>query len=152
MARTVTDPYSQLANVIEQVIRAEFNDEQYIEVIHDRLHESLGSDGQLHVGISPDEESTGGIEMDTTILIQFYGPFQPDVNPFQSFDPRIITTKAERLRQALSEVRTVGTPQVWFFDVTMTRYPSDATGNKTRFEMTVAATGNNTSYLVETGP
>lgn len=150
--RVVTDPYTQVADLIETTIRAEFNDEQYINVIHDRIHESLGSDGMLHVGISPEDENSGGIEMEVNVLIQFYGPHILDVNPNEAVDPRIISNKAERLRQALSEVRTVGTPQVWFFDVNTTRYPLDATGNKSRFEMTIQACGNNSAYLVETGP
>lgn len=151
MARIVTDPYTQMANVIETAILTEFDDMPYIRVVHDRIHESLGVDGVTHVGISPEDEPSGGIDLTITCLIQFYGPFIAEVDPDQQVDPREITNKAERLRQALAEVRTVGTPQVWFFDVDRTRYPSDATGNKTRFEMTVTGRGQNSAYqLTET--
>lgn len=148
--RVVSDPYSQMAAAIETAVLTEFDDEQYMTVVHDRLHESLGSDGTTWVGISPEDEPSGGIDMTIVALVQFYGAFVPDVNPEQRVDPRAVTNKAERLRQALGEVRTIGTPEVWFFDITGTRYPNDATGNKTRFEMTVVGRGQNSGFLVET--
>lgn len=151
MARVTTDPYTIMANVVEQVILDEFDDETYMNVLHDRIHESLGSDGQLWIGLSPVSEPTTGIDMTIELLIQFYGPFIADVNPAQMFDPRTTTNKAERLRQALSESRTIGQSKVWFFDVTNTSYPSDATGNKTRFEMTVVGRGNNSALVETTG-
>lgn len=150
MARIVTDPYSEIAGIIETAIRAEFDDLlPYLAVEHDRIHESLGTDGRTYVGISPEDEFPSNIELGIEVLIQFYGPWNADVNPHQTVDPRAITNKAERLRQALQEVRTVGTPGVWFFDIGRTTYPNDPTGNKTRFELTVTGTGNNTG-LVET--
>lgn len=149
MATVVTDPYTEMAGVIEEAVRSEFDDEPFLSVVHDRIHESLGSDGQTWVGISPEDEPSSGVDMTISTLIQFYGPFLPDVNPQQQVDPRAITNKAERLRRALASRRTTASPHLWFFDVTMTRYPNDATGNKTRFEMTVVGRGNN-SGLVET--
>lgn len=151
MATIVTDPYSQMADAIEAAVLTEFDDLTYLTVVHDRIHESLGSDGRYWVGISPDDEPSGGIDMSITATIQFYGPFHPDVDPFQQVDPRDITNKAERLRRALADVRTTGTPHVWFFDVVTTRYPEDATGNKTRFEMTVTGRGNNSGLVETTG-
>lgn len=150
MATIVTDAYTHIANALEQVIAAEFDNEPHLVIHHDRIHESLGSDGHLHVGISPTQEDPGASGVLTTeAIIQFYGPFKPDVDPFQSADPRLITNKAERLRRALEHVRIQGTQQVWFLTVGRTTYPEDATGNKTRFELEVSGTGNN-SGLVET--
>jgi len=149
MATTVTDPYTILADAIEVVVRNEFDDESFLTFRHDRLHESLGSDGNLYVGVSPEVERTQGIDMFQQVLIQFYGGFHPDVDPYQEIDPRIIANKAERLRRALARARVVATSEVWFFDVLDTNYPSDATGNKTRFEMRIQGRGQN-SALVET--
>lgn len=149
MPTTVTDPYSILAEAIEVVVNNEFSDIAYIQVVHDRLHESVGHDGKTWVGISPVNERTRGIDMYQTVLVQFYMPFVPDVDPWQHIDPRNATNKAERLRRALASARVVGQPGVWFFDVDDVAYPNDATGNKTRFEMTVVGRGQN-SALVET--
>lgn len=151
MPTYVTDPYSLLAESVEQTILDEFPDIEYINVLHDRIHESMGADGQTYVGISPGDQGSSGIVLTIELLIQFYGPFTPDVNPFQHADPRIYTTYAERLRQALSKVRTTGTSEVWFFDVTSTRFPIDATGNKTRFEMVVVGMGQNSALTETTG-
>jgi hypothetical protein len=152
MPRVVIDPYTQLANAIETALVAEFSDIAYLQFHHDRLHESLGADGITHVAVSP--------EMDTAeragtlahqVYIQFYGPFVAETNPHQEADPREITTKAERARQALQDIRTLGLPEMWFFDVMEIAYPNDATGNKTRFEMTIRAWGNDTGLVETTG-
>jgi hypothetical protein len=62
------------------------------------------------------------------------------VNPFP------ITDMADRLRRAVESAAAsvTGTPEVWYFKVDATEYPDDPTGNKTRFEMTVTAFGDNT--------
>lgn len=145
----VTDPYTQLADILETVVTEEFADEPYLVCRHDRIHESLGNDGRTYVGISPDSEPSRDIELFVEVLIQFYGPWKEAVDPAQGADPRIMTNKAERLRRALSVERTVGLPGMWFFDVVNTRYPNDPTGNKTRFEMSITGRGNNTG-LIET--
>ncbi len=149
MPTTVVDPYSVLADIIKTVVLMEFSDITGLFFEHDHLHESLGSDGKTWVAVSPVAERTSNIDMYQEVLIQFYGPFNADVDPFQKVDPRIISNKAERLRRALRSVRTVGTSGVWFFDVEDTSYPRDATGNHTRFEMRVVGRGQN-SALVET--
>lgn len=149
MPTTVIDPYSILAEAIEVVLATEFSDIAYLNIVHDRLHESVGHDGKTWVGISPVSERTRGIDMYQTVLVQFYSPFTPDVDPWQQVDPRPMTNKAERLRVALSRARVIGQPEVWFFDVDDTVYPNDATGNKTKFEMTITGRGQN-SALVET--
>jgi hypothetical protein len=149
MATTVTDPYSILAGAIEQVVRYEFDDEQFLDFRHDRLHASVGADGRTYVAVFPTAEDTRGIEHRLSATIQFYDGYKADVDPFQQVDPRIITNKAARLRQALAKARVTGMPQVWFFDVDATRYVPDATGNISRFEMVVSTRGNNDA-LVET--
>lgn len=149
MATTVVDPFTELATIIENAVLNEFDDEPYINFVHDRIHESLGSDGSLWIGFSPEAEPSNDIELRVEATLQFYDKYNLEINPTQSVDPRTVTNKAERMRRALEAVRTVGTPHTWYFDVTTTRYPNDPTGNKSRFEMTIVARGNN-SGLVET--
>ena len=149
MPTTVTDAYTVMANAIETVVAAEFSDDSTLIIKHDRLHGSVGSDGRTYVGISPEREPTFDLELQIEVLIQFYGGYKADVNPFQEVDPRVITNKAERLRQALGAIRIVGTSNVWYFDVDSVSYPPDATGNKSRFEMSIIGRGNN-SGLIET--
>lgn len=143
----VTDAYTVVANIIEQVVLTEFSDEAYLTVRHDRVHESVGVDGRTYVGISPEDEQNYNIESRMSILIQFYGPWQEAVDPLQIVDPRLITNKAERLKTVLQNQRTVGQGIAWFFDVTNTRFPMDPTGNKSRFEMGILVRGNNTGLI-----
>ncbi len=148
----VTDAYTELANLIEMVAEAEFRpDHPYLTIRHDRIHESLGSDGKTWIGISPDDQPVDGLELHINLLIQFYDPFRADVDPFQHVDPRIITNKAERMRRALQSIRTTGLPELWFFDLVSTSFPNDATGNKSRFEMSIVARGNDSGLIETTG-
>lgn len=149
MATIVTDPFTELALIVENAVLTEFDDEQFIVFERDRIHESLGSDGRLYVALSPDNDRANNIELTLEMLIQFYDVYDLEIDPQQQVDPSVITNKAERLRRALAAVRTTGTQHLWFFDVTQTRYPNDPTGNKSRFEMTIVARGNN-SGLIET--
>lgn len=145
----VTDPYSIMAQVLQDAILAEFSDEPYLDLRHDRIHESLGEDGRTYVGLSPEAEPAADLDLRQEILVQFYGGYSAEVNPHQMVDPRGVTNKAERMRRALQAVTNVATPEVWYFNVVNTRYPNDPTGNKTRFEMLVIGHGSNTG-LVET--
>ena len=149
MATEVTDPYTILANAIEEAVLNEFDDETYLTFHHDRLHESLGSDARTYCAISPETEPSDNIELRVEALLQWYGPYKLEINPKQEVDPRIITNKAERMRRCLEKIRTVASSEMWFFDVVTTRYPNDPTGNKSRFEMTIVGRGQN-SGLVET--
>lgn len=148
----ITDPYSVIATALEQVIAMEFTDETYLEFKYDRIHESLGFDKRTHVAVSPEGELTGGVDLTVEVLLQWYGPYSPDVDPNQQVDPRVITQKAERLRRAISTVRvSAGNDHVWYFDVVRTSYPIDPTGNKSRFEMTIVGRGQNSGLVETTG-
>jgi hypothetical protein len=150
MPTTVQDPYTRLANALETVIMTEFSDIAYLRFHHDRIHESLGADGVTHVALSPEDSTASPAgTMAHDVLLQFYGPFTADVDPHQEVDPRVITTKAERLRQALRGSTNLGFEEAWFFNVLSTRFPNDATGNKSRFEMSIRFWSNDTA-LVET--
>lgn len=151
MATIVTDPFTELSTAIENAVLDEFDDELYLSFQYDRLHESLGSDGRLYVAVSPETEPADNIELRVEATLQFYDHYNLEIDPRQAVDPRMITNKAERMRRALSEIRTTGTPYLWFFDVVNTRYPNDPTGNKTRFEMTIVARGGNAGLLETIG-
>lgn len=127
----------------------EFDDETYMIFNRDRLHESVGGDGRLYVAISPEIDRDDRVELTMEMTLQFYDAYSLEIDPTQTVDPSLITNKAERMRRALAAVRTTGSEHLWFFDVINTRYPNDPTGNKSRFEMTIRARGNN-SGLIET--
>lgn len=149
MATQVTDPFTELALVVENAVLDEFDDETYMIFNRDRIHESVGSDGHLYVAISPDIDRDDRVELTMEFTLQFYDSYNLEIDPTQTVDPSLVTNKAERMRRALAAVRTIGSEHLWFFDVINTRYPSDPTGNKSRFEMTIRARGNN-SGLIET--
>lgn len=143
------DPYYQLSKVVEDVIRSEFADIEYIDIKHDRIHGALATDGIHHVGIYPGPQQAYGTTEHVYLVVQFYGPWLKDVNPAQAVDPRDITWKAHRLRTALGLERTTATSEMWFFEVEGVQFPPDGTGNKTRFEMSIKGWGRNTG-IVET--
>jgi hypothetical protein len=149
MPTEVIDPYATLADILVDAIEEEFSDLEYLNVKHDRLHESISVDGRVHVGISPEDQEPVNVQLGIGVLIQFYMPYEKMVNPAQEVDPRVITMMAERLRVCLQKHRTTATGEVWFFEVGTVRFPKDGTGNKTRFEARITGTGNNMG-LIET--
>lgn len=150
---SVSDPYTELSDVLEEVVTEEFSpDHPYLDVRHDRLHESLGTDGRTYVGLFPSPSNfTNGVIRNVGIVVQFYDAFEARIDPQQQVDPRRITAKSTRLLNALRDRRTVGTSSTWFFNVEGIDYPKDATGNMTRFEMTITSMGQNTGLLETTG-
>lgn len=143
--------YSIAAAALEQIINATFAPEGVVAV-HDRLHESLGSE-RTAVGISPtrDVPMTGNrVTQLTTLQIRYFGKYNLQVDPTQKVDPRIITELAERLRNAIRDTPVTASGEMWFMNVEATEYPADPTGNSSRFIMAVTAWGNNQS-LVESG-
>lgn len=148
----ITDPYSIMANALEQILTNEFGSDSPAPIIqHDRIHESLGFDRRDYIGISPEREPAIGLETRIEALIQYYGGYSTEVDPLQIVDPRIITNKAERLRRAIQAAQVVANDQLWYLDVVAVDYPNDATGNKSRFEMRVLGRGNNSAIVETTG-
>lgn len=142
--------YSVVAAAVKGVIDAEFAAEG-ITAIHDRVHASNGWKRPI-VGISPESQTPrSGNEflLDTRVLIQFYNTWDKEIDPEQVVDPRTITDYAHRLMQAIESQQAsyAGSSQVWYFKVENVQYPNDATGNKTRFHMTICAYGDNTALL-----
>lgn len=146
------DPFTIISTAIIDAFNAEFAAEGFV-MIPDRLHESLGR-RRVDVGVSPTEDAPNmrnRIAEEMYVEVQFYGLWDESIDPETQVDPSVVTGYAARLKEALRTARAQdpGTAAVWFFDVDRTRYPNDPTGNKTRFEMTIRAWGNNQN-LVET--
>lgn len=148
---TATSPFQIAAATMEAVIAAEFTDQTYFFAA-DELHESLGSDGRIKVGVAPDRDTPRAGDMllqETWFHVQWFGRWDPQIDPTQKVDPTPITVIAERLRRALRVASASIDDQVWYFNVVNVEYPRDPTGNKTRFVMTCQCYGTN-SALVET--
>lgn len=148
----VTSPYVQVAEALETIIEAEFDDKSLV-VQHDNIHESLGYEGTV-VGVAPEDETptTGRmIQQEIRVRVKFYDYWVKEIDNHTQVDPRVIAGYAERFRRACyaQHASVTGTELVWFFDVITVTYPNDPTGNKSRFEAVVRAFGQN-SGLVET--
>lgn len=147
-------PYHVAATALKSIIDAEFTDRS-LTAIHDKLHESLGY-RRAEVGVSPVREAPmPGNEVVGLmyILVQWYDLWDKEINNEQQVNPFPITEMADRFRRAVERysATTPGSTEVWYFKVTEINYPDDPTGNKTRFEATVQAYGQNTG-LMETAP
>ncbi len=145
-----TAPYEVAAVAIKTVIDTTFSTEGYA-ASHDCLHESLGS-VRTEIGISPlrivTQPNNQAVEH-TMLLIQFYDYWDKRIDPTQQVDPFRIAGYQHRLASALETAQAIvpGTHAVWYFVVQGTEFPRDPTGNKTRFEMTVKAYGDNAALL-----
>lgn len=144
--------FESVAEAIITVFNAEFAPEGFI-MIPDKLHPSLGRNS-VAVGVSPTEDIASvrnRLVQETWALVQFYNFWTDEIDPETLVNPYVITAYAERFRDALrrASAQDPGTGQLWYFDVDRITYPDDPTGNKTRFEATIRAFGNN-SNLVET--
>ena len=84
------------------------------------------------------------------MLVQFYGGWQPKIDPNQIVDPTPTETFAERFKRALYH-QDPNQSSVWFFNLVDVAYPPDPTGNITRWEARVTAYGQNSSSLSVTG-
>ena len=152
---TLANPsaFDQIAGAIQTVFDTEFADEGFT-MIRDRLHESLGRT-RVDVGIAPEYDmpmERNAIVRETWVEVRFYDLWTPEISPETVVDPTKITVYAERLQSALRRARAMdpGTDEVWYFDVRRVNYPTDPTGNHTRFHALIRAYGNNAA-LIETG-
>lgn len=137
--------YKVAASGIKAVFDTTFAPEG-VTAQHDCLHESLGH-GRVVAGISPIRKgflpNNQSVQY-TDILIQFYDLWRKEVDPTLQVNPFKITSYAERLERALEAAvaSAQGTSGVWYYQVTGVDFPRDPTSNKSRFEMTVRATGD----------
>jgi hypothetical protein len=144
--------FETVALALKSVIDTEFAPEGYTAIL-DNLHESLGRT-RVDIGIAPVEDTlmTGNdVVQETYVEVKFYHLWTQEISPSTIVNPTQITAYAERFRDAVrrAKLSDPGTGQVWYFDVRRVQYPSDPTGNKTRFVARVRAFGNNAG-LVET--
>ena len=152
MPTTVTSPYVEAAEALAAILDAEFTDLNIVTQ-HDNLHESLGYMGTV-VGVAPEYErpqGTDAVVNEIYLKVKFYGMFIKDVDNQQTVDPRVAAIWAERFRRAVQAYNETapGSTTLWYMAVTSVDYPKDPTGNKSRFEATVRAYGQNTA-LTET--
>jgi hypothetical protein len=143
-------PYRIAANGLKTIIDTEFTAEGIVAT-HDHLHESVGWDGK-YAAISPDyerPEAGNFAALGVWIKVQLYLNWDKEINPFQAVDPRIIADYGQRFREACRDASLTYSGEFWFFNVMDLRYPHDPTGNKTRFEASIKAWGENAA-LVET--
>lgn len=145
-------PYAVLAGVVENIIVEEFASEGFV-VTHDKLHESIGWEG-TEIGLYPISEPImegNSLVREIHMMVQFYGMWEKDIDPATIVDPRLITSYAYRLENAVrsNEVRVGGSDEIWYFDVMDIEYPDDPTGNISRFHAIIRAFRNNAG-LVET--
>lgn len=143
-------PETEARATLKSILQATFTVDGFT-VQDDHLHESLGIEG-TRIGTSPVRtvpSSRDNSVAEMFILVQFYGKWNPRIDPNQSVDPATIEGFADRFRKAL-RTGDPNTDGVWYFALQSITYPEDPTGNKTRFEATVIARGNNTALLETT--
>lgn len=115
----------------------------------DKLHGSLGTEDAI-IGIYPKRTRPWGRDhnvLDCEVVVQYFNNYNLEVNPNESVDPAIIESKVDVLREKLKERIEPATSNCWYFEITEVNYPDDPTGNKSRFEATVLARGNNTAMI-----
>lgn len=144
----VLAPETEARAALKAILTQEFAADS-IPVHDDNLHESMGDAGSV-IGIAPFRSvpSSGDFNTLTTdVVVKFYGRYRLNVDRKQKVDPAIIEERAERFRRALRTYTGTGSDRVWYFNLVDLNYPDDPTGNKSRFEATVRAYGNNPAVL-----
>jgi hypothetical protein len=146
--------FETVAAELKTIIDTEFAAEG-ITAIKDNLHESLGRT-RAEVGIAPVEDvvtDRNANVQETIVEVRFYDLWVQEISPSTMVDPSKIAGYAERFRNAVrvSQLGAAGTGRMWYFDVRRIAYPSDPTGNKTRFHATLRAYGNNSGLVETTG-
>lgn len=140
-------PETQARQALISLLTTTFAAEGF-SVSSDYLHASVGSEA-TRIGVSPLRSNPGNRDnnvLEMTLFVQFYGKYRLRIDPNQRVDPGVIEGYVERFREAL-RTGDPNTSSVWYFQLTSVNYPLDPTDNKSRFEATVMARGNNTALL-----
>jgi hypothetical protein len=143
-------PETEAREVLREILTTTFPTVTYYP---GRLHASTGDLGPL-MATSPEEtipNRRDQLVLETTILVQFFGTWQKEIDNMNIIDPAWIEAQAEAFRLAIQPEQSQNQSDLWYLAVTRLRYPPDPTGQKTRFEALVLARSNNTA-VVETGP
>lgn len=152
VSEPVTSPMTTARNALLARMHDEFGGDGFT-VVADKLHKSLGRDGTTRIGVSPIQEtplSSNRLVVGYAMLVQFYGKWTDKIDPALSIDPTAVETYSERFKRSLKG-HDPNTDTVWYFLLTDLTYPDDPTGNITRFEAKVTATGSNSSLIETTG-
>lgn len=120
---------------VKAIVEAEFTPEN-LHVRNDKLHDSLGNEGPI-AGIYPEREQPGdsGVHQNMLVVVQVFGRYELNIDPWQTVDPAKIEGWAWRLQRAFEQGMGPGSEKVWYWNVADIGYPDDPTGNKTRFVM-----------------
>lgn len=146
----VVAPETEARHALIASLEATFAVDQF-PIRDDKLHASLGDQGTV-IGVYPERSTASPANNyvnEYEIIVQFYGKYNLEVEREQSVSPSTIEGQAERFRRSIREGVDPRTASVWYFSLLRVAYPDDPTGNKTRFEATVLARGNNYA-LIET--
>lgn len=145
-------PETEARTALIALLAAEFAPEQF-PIKDDKIHRSLGAAGTV-LGVYPLRTSSSPRDRyvsEMELVVQFYGRYDLKVDPKQTVSPTTIETFADRFRNALrTRNPDPNSPGVWYFTLERIEYMDDPTGNKTRFEATLIARGNNGALLSET--
>lgn len=142
-----TAPETQARQALKTMLQAAYSAENF-SVSDDYLHASIGNKG-TRIGTSPIRSQPASRDnnvLEMYIFVQFYGKYNLEIDPKQSVDPSVIEGYAERFREAI-RTSDPNTGSVWYFSLANMNFPLDPTDNKSRFEATVLARGNNTALL-----
>lgn len=138
-----TSPATSVRSQVKAILQATF---PAATVRDGKLHPANGV-GSFVIGIYPVSEQEGFrvLDQDTTLIVQVYFPWKKEVDPSYVADPTQLETAAEQLREAVYTATRnyAGTAGVWDFRVTRIDYTDDPTGQRTRFEATIQAIGQN---------
>lgn len=134
---------------IKAIVDAEFAPEGFVAA-DDKLLRATGSDGNIHVAVSPEraEEDTRNVgRLIVTTLLQIYLGFDPVPDPARVVDPTVIEGYGNRLRTAFRAQSSGSTGDFWFLRLTRIEYPDDPTGNKSRLDAYIEGDADNPAGL-----
>jgi hypothetical protein len=145
-------PETEARKALIDMLAAEFAAEGF-PIKDDKVHRSAGASGTV-LGVYPNRTTSSQRDRyvsEMEMVVQLYGQYDLKVDPQQAISPSRIEEFADRFRNALrTRNPDPRSPGVWYFTLERIEYPDDPTGNKTRFEATLTARGNNGALLSET--
>lgn len=141
-------PSTLVRQQLKSIVSSEFAAEN-VKIYDDRLHASLGSEGNV-CGLYPRREIEWSRDvnvLEIEVVVQMFSRYNLEVDPHQTVNPAKIEDWADRFRTATNALSQINDPNCWFFRVVEVTYPPDPTGNITRFEAVIRAYGNNSGQV-----
>lgn len=145
MAVPETAARQKVASIIQTAFSAES-----VTVEPTKLLRAAARDGRTRVACSPDsaaEVPRAVNELEVSLLVQYYLPFDDEPDENRTVDPGPIEAIADRLRRAFGPNSSGITADQWFIRLRSITYPDDPTGHKTRLEARVTAWCENPAAL-----